>query len=187
MDLVTPSWRLIAARGLVALLFGLLAFVWPGVTLGALAVLFGVYALVDGLLAIGVGARSGSRAQAWTFGLEGLLGVAVGLVALLWTRAALTLVMSGFGLWALATGTLELLAAHALRGVGAAPTMLRVGGVLSLILGMVVLTAPYASAVAFVVVLASYALVFGAAMLGQAMDLRRHPGRRAPASVESHA
>jgi uncharacterized membrane protein HdeD (DUF308 family) len=187
MDLVTPSWKLVAARGVVALLFGIVAFLWPALTLSALALLFGVYALVDGLLAIGVGARSGSSAHAWTFGLEGLLGVALGLVAIQWTHATITLVVYGFGLWAIATGTLELLAAHALRGSGAATTMLRVGGVLSLLLGVVVLVAPYGSAVAFLVVLASYALTFGAAMIGHAMDLRRYPARASATTVESHA
>jgi len=177
MDLASSNWKLVAARGAAALLFGLVAFLWPSLTLGALAVLFGAYTLVDGLLAIGVGARSASTVHAWAFGLEGLLGIALGLVAMVWTREMITFVLYGIGLWALATGALELLAAHALRSLGPAGTMLRVGGVLSLLLGFVVIIAPYASAVAFVVVLASYALTFGAAMLGHALDLRRHEPR----------
>jgi uncharacterized membrane protein HdeD (DUF308 family) len=177
MNLATTNWKLVGARGVAALLFGFIAFLWPSLTLGALAMLFGAYTIVDGLLAIGIGARSASTAHAWTFGLEGLLGVALGLVAMGWTRAAITFVVYGIGPWALTTGALELLAARALRSLGPAATMLRVGGVLSLLLGFVVLLAPYASATAFVVVLASYELTFGAAMLGHSMDLRRHEPR----------
>lgn len=174
MITVTPSWKLVAARSLVAILFGVVAFLWPSLTLSALAALFGVYTLLDGLLAVGLAARASSRAYAWAFGLEGILGIALGLAALVWTREAITFVVDVIGLWAIATGVLELVAARALRTLGMATTMLRVGGVLSLVLGFVVVTAPYASAIAFVVVLASYALTFGAAMLGHAIDLRRH-------------
>ncbi len=187
MDLVTPGWKLVAARGVVALLFGIVAFLWPSLTLSVLAMLFGAYTLVDGLITVGVGARSGSAAHAWTFGLEGLLGVALGLVAMLWTRSAITFVVYGVGLWAIATGGLELVAARALRAADGAGTMLRVGGLLSLLLGFVVIVAPYASAVAFGVVLASYTLTFGAAMLGHASDLRRHGPRAASRPVEAHA
>jgi uncharacterized membrane protein HdeD (DUF308 family) len=184
---MNPSWKLVAARGGAALFFGVVAFVWPSITLSALAVLFGAYTLVDGALAISLAARAGSAAHAWAFGLEGLLGIALGLASMAWTRAAIMFVMYGIGLWAIVTGLLELLAAHALRALGTAPTMLRVGGVLSLLLGFAVIVAPYASAVAFVVVLASYALTFGAAMIGHALDLRRHEHRSDIESLEHHA
>jgi uncharacterized membrane protein HdeD (DUF308 family) len=183
MIVITPSWKLVAARSVVALLFGVVAFLWPSLTLDALAALFGAYTLLDGLLAIGLAVRASSRAYLWAFGLEGQLGIALGFGALVWTRAAITFVVDVIGVWAIATGVLELVAARALRTLGMATTMLRVGGVLSLVLGFVIVTAPYASAVAFVIVLASYALTFGAAMLGHAIDLRRH---ERPMSLHIH-
>src|SRR5689334_13787086 len=144
MDFVAPSWTLVAARGIAALVFGFVAFLWPSLTLSALAMLFGAYTLVDGLLTVGVATGAVPSSHAWSFALEGLLGIAFGLAAMMWTRAAITLVVYGVGLWALATGALELLAARALRDFGGGARTLRIGGWLSLLLGIGVILAPYA-------------------------------------------
>src|ERR1700681_2001068 len=78
VDDLARHWWVIALRGLAAVLFGVLAFVWPGMTLAVLVLLFGAYALVDGILAIVVAARGGTDHRLF-MGLEGVVGVLAGL------------------------------------------------------------------------------------------------------------
>jgi len=77
------NWRTLAFRGFAGVLFGCIALAWPHAKLGALVLLFGSYSLVDGLLAALTGRKLGPIAYAWMLPLEGVLGIGVGLLALL--------------------------------------------------------------------------------------------------------
>jgi len=79
------SWKPLAFRGFFGVLFGLIAFLWPSVTLFGLVLLFGAYVLVDGFLAITAAVRQRARERAWALALEGFIGVGIGLAAFLWT------------------------------------------------------------------------------------------------------
>lgn len=175
MDLLlVPSWRPLAVRGALGVLFGMGAFLWPDVTLASLVLLFGIYALLDGAVAITIGARVRATDAGWLFPLEGLLGVALGLLAVMWvgpTAIGLTIVV---GAWALFTGALELAAAIRLRHEVPGTSFLAFGGAASVLLGLLLVGFPHAGSLLLVVLLGSYALVFGTAMLVLAMQLRSH-------------
>lgn len=182
-----PGWRALAARGSLALLFALGAFLWPSVTVAALVLLFGVYALLDGTVAILVGSRVRASDRWWLLPLEGLLGVALGLLAIVWTGATTLGLTILIGIWALLTGGLEIAAAIRLRRDVPGETFLAFGGSASVALGLFLLSFPLAGSLLLVVLLGSYALFFGAAMLMLAFQLRDHeqhgsPGPHASAS-----
>jgi uncharacterized membrane protein HdeD (DUF308 family) len=173
MDLLfIPSWRAIAVRGSIALLFGLGACLWPNVTLAEFVLLFGVYALLDGIVAIVIGSRLRATDRGWLLPLEGLLGIALGLLALARGDAGTPLITILVGVWALVTGALELLAAHRLRQDIPGEAFLAFGGGTALAMGMLILLFPAAGSLLLVVLFGSYALIFGASLLMVAMQLR---------------
>ena len=166
------SWKPLACRGVIGVSFGVLAVLWPEMTLAVLVLLFGVYALLDGIVAIIVGAQHRAREHAWTLLLEGAAGVGLGLAILFWARTAAALVVILIALWAIATGILALFAAIRLRRDHPDELLLGIAGATSVTLGCTILFRPAAGTIVLVVLLGPYAFVFGAAMLLQALRLR---------------
>jgi uncharacterized membrane protein HdeD (DUF308 family) len=163
----------IALRGGVALAFGLIAFLVPGMALGTLVLLFGLYVLIDGIAAIVIGTRQRARERAWAVWLEGLAGVGLGLAALLWMRASVPVVVVPIAVWAIATGLLELFAAMRLGDELPGEALVAVGGVTSMLLGFTILLWPTAAASDLAALLGSYTLVFGSALLATALRAHR--------------
>jgi len=115
---LTRKWWLLALRGMVAVLFGLAALVWPGVTLTALVLLFGAYALVDGLLALIVSPLDRYEFDhGWVLLLKGLAGIATGVLTFLWPSVTAQALVYLIAAWAILTGALEAVAAVDLRNV----------------------------------------------------------------------
>jgi uncharacterized membrane protein HdeD (DUF308 family) len=159
-------------RGLVALAVGLLALVWPETALAALVVLFGVYVLVDGLALLYAAVRGGGG-QRWLLGLQGLVGVVVAAVAFVSPQATIVAAVYLFGAWAILTGLLG--AAVALRLAGDVPGagLLGVGGVLSVVLGVLLLRSPDAGALFLARLFGAYQVAAGVVQLTLAVRLRR--------------
>ena len=164
-------WKSFAWRGAIGLSFGLMALLWPGMTLAVLVFLFGIYALCDGIAAVVLGSRDRARERSWAILLEGFAGMGLALAILLWTRMPTRLLVLFVAFWAITTGILELFAAIRLRRELPGEVLLDIAGTASVFLGFAVLFWPTAGVV--VVLLGSYAVVFGAAMLIQAFRLRR--------------
>ena len=176
-DVLARHWWAIALRGLAAIIFGILAFVMPGVTLAVLVLLFGAYALVDGIFNIvaAVSGRSGQRSW-WMVLLEGLVSVAAGLVTFFMPGlTALTLVYV-ISAWAIITGVLEVVAAIRLRKEITNEWWLAASGVLSIVFGALVAIAPGAGALALIFWIGAYAVVFGAMLVALGFRLRRRHG-----------
>ena len=115
---LTRNWRLLALRGVVAVLFGLAALVWPGATLTALVLLFGAYALVDGLLALVVSRLDRHEFDhGWMLLLKGLAGIAAGVLTLLWPSITAQALVYLIAAWAILTGAFEVVAAVDLRNM----------------------------------------------------------------------
>ena len=102
-------------RGLFAVLFGLFALVWPGAALRVLAILYGVYAIVDGIGALMQAFRGGDAAHRAAYGILGALGVVAGILVLVWPGITVLLLALLVGLWAIVTGVAEIAAAIRLR------------------------------------------------------------------------
>jgi len=167
------NWWALVLRGLFAVLFGIGAFAWPGLTLGVLVLLFGAYALADGVFAI-VASLVGSPRQLpwWALLVEGLIGVAVGIVAFVWpgiTALALLYLIAG---WAIATGLFQVVAAFRLREEIHGEWMLALGGVLSVLFGLALVVSPGAGALALVWMIGAYAIAFGILLI--ALGFRLH-------------
>jgi uncharacterized membrane protein HdeD (DUF308 family) len=178
---LTDNWWLIALRGVAAVIFGILAFVWPGITLMTLVVLFGIYALINGILAL-AHALSAPKGYPRFGGLvvEGLISIAAGLAAFVWpgiTALALLLLIAA---WAIITGLLEILAAIELRKTISHEWLLILAGIVSLIFGVVMFLQPAAGALAFIWWIGAFAIVFGAILIGLAFRLREWGHRVAP-------
>src|SRR5271169_138844 len=113
---LTRNWWIVALRGVVAVLFGVFALVWPRSTLDLLVLLIGAYALVDGVFAIVAGfSNRAGHDRWWVLWLEGLVGIAAGVVIVLRPGLATLLLLDVVALWAIVTGVLELVAAVGLR------------------------------------------------------------------------
>ncbi len=156
------------------IVFGILAFVWPGITLFVLVILFGAYAIVDGVFAFVSAYRaSKNRDTAWPFLLEGILGVIAGIVAFLWPNITAIALLYVIAAWALVTGAFELYAAVKLRRELESEWWLALSGVASVIFGLLLVFLPGPGALAVVWLIAAYAIVFGVLLLALAIRLRR--------------
>src|SRR5829696_4846109 len=183
LPVLSRNWWLVALRGLAAIVFGVLAFVWPAITLWALVLLFGAYMLVDGIFAIVAAVRAAGReARWWLLLIEGVLGVLAGLVAAFWPGLTALALLYFIAAWAIVTGILEIVGAIRLRQEIVGEWALGLSGALSVIFGilLVVLPAP-AGLLSLVWLIGAYALAFGALVLVLAFRLRSEAGREAPA------
>lgn len=174
LDILARNWWAFALRGVAALVFGILAILWPGVSLTALVLLFGAYALVDGLFAIiSAIARGGGERRWWVLLLEGLVGIAAGVFT--FARPGLTLLALLYliGGWAIITGILEVAEAIRIRKLITGEWALILGGILSVLFGFLLFIAPAAGAIAIAWWIGIYALVFGAVMIALSLRLRR--------------
>jgi uncharacterized membrane protein HdeD (DUF308 family) len=169
------NWWAVALRGGAAVLFGLFALLRPGVALGALVFVFGVYALLDGVFAAVAGIRAAEHHERWWPALlEAVLGVGAALAAFLVPAATVVGLLYVVAAWALTSGGLKLAGAiHLGRHVPGA-WWLAVAGFVSLVFGVLLLVAPGAGVLALVWWIGVYGLVRGTTLLVLAFRLRRH-------------
>ena len=171
--LFAARWWAVLLRGIVAIVFGALAFAWPGVTVGTLVLLFGFYALVDGVFSLftAIGGRR-HREDRWWLALEGIVGIWAGIVTL--RAPALTALVLVFfiSIWAMATGFLRIAAAVRLRQEISGEIWLVLSGVLSVLFALMLMMRPAVGAIGLVWVIAGYALVLGLFQVMLGFELR---------------
>ena len=156
------NWWLIALRGLFAVLFGLAALIWPNLILVSLVFLFGAYLLADGLLAViaGVSRHNGSQPW-WLLLIEGLMGIGAGVLTFLSPGLTAIALLYLIAVWAIITGMVEIVSAIRLRAEIENEGLLALSGILSVVLGVVLVIWPGASALGLVWLIGAYAVVFG--------------------------
>lgn len=166
------NWWAFAIRGVLGILFGLIAIAVPGAAMLTLVFIFAAYAFADGVFAIVAAVRAASRHERWMlFVLEGIVGIAAGVLALLLPGITVILFVMLVAVWALLSGALMLAAAfHTDAAHGR--WWLALGGVASLIYGALLIVAPMIGALVLTWWIAAYALIFGVAMLVAAFHLR---------------
>jgi uncharacterized membrane protein HdeD (DUF308 family) len=168
-------WWLVLLRGIAAIVFGVLAFAWPGMTLLTLIILYGAYALVDGVLSLAAAmADRGGAVPRWWLAVAGLLGIAAGLLTFFWPGVTALVLITFVGVWALVRGVFEIVDAIRLRKQIDNEWLLILAGILSVLFGLAVLVAPGAGALALVWLIGAYAIVFGILMVALSFRLRRH-------------
>jgi len=167
------SWGWVVLRGVVAIVFGVLAFTRPGITLASLVLVWGAYAIADGVLALtsGFRIRDGGRPM-WQLLLIGVLGIAAGLLTFVWPGMTALLLLSFIACWALVTGVFQIAAAIRFRRVIPNEWMLILSGLLSVVFGVLMLARPGAGALAVVWLIGGYATLYGVLMLAVGFRLR---------------
>jgi uncharacterized membrane protein HdeD (DUF308 family) len=163
----------LALRGLVAVLFGLAALFWPGLILAVLILLFGAYALVDGVLAVIAAFRSSRRSTRRRLLLiEGVIGILFGILALLWPGLTALALLYIIAFWAILTGIARILMAIMLRREIENEWSMAVSGVLSVILGIVLTLLPGAGLLAYTWLIGLFALALGIMLIIYAFRVR---------------
>jgi uncharacterized membrane protein HdeD (DUF308 family) len=171
------NWWLLALRGLVAVLFGVLAFMWPGATLITLVWLFGAFALVNGILSLVLAAKTPKGyPKVGSLILGGLLGVLAGLLAFVMPGITALGLLILIAAWAIATGVMELVAAVRLRKTINNEWLLVLAGIASIVFGVLLLFQPGAGALALIWLIGAWAVVFGILLMILAFRMRNWKG-----------
>jgi len=170
LQLLARRWWALALRGVIAVLFGLLTFFIPGITLISLVLLFGFYAILDGIFDI-VSAMK-APGHHWPLLVEGIVGIVAGLVTFMWPAITAMVLVYLIAFWAILTGLLEIVAGIRLREVIANEMLLILLGVISTLFGILIIIFPGAGALAIIIWIGAYALVFGIILIALAFRLR---------------
>ncbi|MCU7730798.1 HdeD family acid-resistance protein [Actinoplanes sp. KI2] len=189
LETLSRHWWAVALRGAAAILFGVLALVWPGITVLALVLLFGAYALVDGAftLAAAFGNRDGGRTRgdrAWLFA-RGIAGILTAVIAVVWPGITALALLWVIALWAMVTGVLEIVAAFRLRKEMRHEWLLALSGALSVLFGVLLVVWPAAGVLTLVVLIGIAAIAFGITLLTLGLRLRQ-ARRHDPAAAGQH-
>jgi len=173
---LSGNWWALALRGVAAILFGLLVIALPGLTLAALIVLFGAYALVDGVFAVATGARSVKGTRRTLLLVEGAVGVIAGLLALLWPGLSAVVLLYIVSLWAILGGLLRIVTAILLRREIENEWAMISSGALLVLLGVVLGALPGVGLLSLAWLIGIFALGAGVALIWLALRVR---GQRA--------
>ena len=173
LEALKRDWWLLVLRGVCAVLFGVLAFAWPGMTLATLVILFGAYALVNGIFTLSTAFREpGGTPGKGTMVLLGLLGVAAGVLTFFYPGITALTLLVVIAWWAIVTGVFEIAAAVKLRKQLSNEWLLILSGALSVLFGVLLIVMPSAGALSIVWLIGAYAIVFGILLLALAMKLK---------------
>ena len=176
------NWWLILLRGVCAIIFGVLTFIWPGITLLTLVLFYGAYALIDGAIAIWAAIVGGEPAPRWWLLIVGLLGIAAGLVTLLMPGVTALVLLYFIAFWAILTGVMQIVGAIRLRKEIDNEWLLAASGVLSVLFGVILIVQPGAGALGLLFVIGAYAVIYGVILIGLALRLRSHSHSHAVAA-----
>jgi uncharacterized membrane protein HdeD (DUF308 family) len=166
-------WWLVAIRGLLAVLFGLAAIVWPGLTLFVLVILFGAYALVDGVMAVIVSFQERKNVrQWWVVLLGGIAGIIAGVLTFVWPAITALVLLYLIAVWAIVTGILEIAAAFSGQLPVAHEWTLILAGILSVLFGVLLAILPGVGLLSLVWLIGIYALAFGIVLIIRAFQFK---------------
>ena len=169
---VSGNWWALAVRGVAAVLFGLAALIWPGLTLAVLIILYGAYALVDGVFAIVAGLRAGSGTRRWLLLAEGALGILTGLIAIFWPGVSAVVLLYIIAFWAIFGGLLRIVGAVLLRREIDNEWTMALSGVLWVLLGIVLFALPGAGLLSLAWLIGIFALGAGITLIALAFRVR---------------
>ena len=171
---LAKNWWLLLLRGIAAIISGVLAFAWPGLTLLTLILLYGAYALTDGVIAIIAAIKGDAPAARWWLAVVGILGIVVGAFTFMLPGMTALILLFTIGGWAIAIGVLQIVGAIRLRNEIDNEWLLILSGVISVLFGVGVVAQPGAGALALVWLIATYAIIAGVLYVGLAFRLKKY-------------
>jgi len=173
VPIITRHWWALVVRGVIALILGILALVFPNVTIVFAAAFFAAYLVIDGALAIVAGVRAAeTHRRWWPFALEGVLGLIAGVLAFAWPGVTVVVLIALVAAWAILSGLALLIPAFRLPG-GTGKGWLILSGAISLLLGIVILFEPEAGIFYIVLTIGIYAILFGIGLVALGLRIRR--------------
>jgi uncharacterized membrane protein HdeD (DUF308 family) len=174
LQALARNWWLLLLRGLCAVVFGVLTFLWPAITLITLVLLLGAYTLADGIFSLAAAVMGGPAKSRWWLVVVGLLGIAAGIFIFLWPGVSALLLLIYVGAWSIATGVMQIIGAIALRKEIRDEWLLIAGGILSVLFGTFVIVAPGSGALALLYVIGTFAIAYGIILILFSLRLHRH-------------
>ena len=174
-QILRHGWWLLLLRGIALILFGILAFAWPGLTLLTLVLFWGAYAAADGILALvsAFSSRGGSMMPRWWLILVGITGIAVGALCFIAPRTAVAALLTLIAAWAMVVGIAQIAGAVTLRNEIEGEWMLLASGFLAIAFGAIVILQPVAGALSIAWLIASYAILGGVCLVGLSFRVKR--------------
>ena len=168
------NWWLLLVRGLVAIVFALLTWAQPGVSLAALVLVFGIYVLADGLLGVwsAIAKRRDNR-HWWLLLLWGVVGIVVGVMTFIMPGITGLVLLMYIAAWAVITGVLQIVAAIRLRKEIKGEWLMILSGLVSVAFGVLLFLQPGAGALAVAWIIAAYAFIFGVLLVLLAFKVRK--------------
>lgn len=176
MRIMADHWWVPLLRGVLAILFGILTFVVPGLTLAALVLLWGAYALVDGVFHV----VAGVRGKWWGLVLLGILGIAAGVVTFLWPAITAITLLWLIAFWAIFVGVLQISAAIRLRKEIQGEWLWILAGLCTVLLGVLLIFNPGAGALSVLWLIGTFAIVWGILLVILSLKLKGLGGGLAP-------
>ncbi|MDE3150903.1 MAG: HdeD family acid-resistance protein [Gemmatimonadota bacterium] len=171
--MLTRNWGWVVLRGVVAIMFGVLTLMRPGITLALLLLWFGAYALVDGVFMIVWAIANRHGQPRWgTLLFGGLLGVAAGVVTMLMPQITAFALITLVAVWAIVMGIVEIVAAVRLRREITGESFFIIAGLLAVAFGVIAFALPVTAALAVAMWVALYALVSGVLLVAFGFRLR---------------
>jgi uncharacterized membrane protein HdeD (DUF308 family) len=178
---VSKYWWIFSLRGIIAIVFGLAALLWPALTLGIMVLLFGLFALLEGLLTVVTSFGKGDEKGGWTLLLEGLVGLLVCVIVLLgtsigsilWPKVAAVMLVYYIAGWAILSGLFKIITAFRIRNEVKGEWMLGLNGLVSILVGVILFLRPGAGVLAVAWLIGVLAIIVGIFQLGLGMKFRK--------------
>jgi uncharacterized membrane protein HdeD (DUF308 family) len=172
LELLSRRWHLVVVRGVVAILFGVVAIAWPRITVLVLALLWGCYLLLDGIASIAMGSAGRGTDRGYPIVL-GVLGIGAGVVSFVWPQITVIVLLVLIAVWAIMAGAVQIAAAIRLRKVIRNEWFLAISGAVTLILGLLLIVQPAEGAIALLVAIATFAIAWGVVLVVLGLRLRQ--------------
>lgn len=181
LELLSRRWHLVVLRGVVAILFGVVAIAWPEITVLALALLWGAYMLMDGIASIAMAMGQGTDRMYII--LLGILGIAAGIASFVWPQITVVVLLVLIAVWAIVAGVVQIAAAIRLRKVIRNEWFMVITGAVTLILGLLLIVQPAEGALALLVAIAFFAIAWGLVLVVLGLRLRQLRGSTATSAA----
>jgi uncharacterized membrane protein HdeD (DUF308 family) len=174
LEMICRRWWVLLLRGVVAILLGISAIAWPGITLVALNYVFGTFSVIDGIVALVIGFRGEADGTVWwTMVVLGVIAIAAGIIAFVWPGLTLLVLLTIIAVSAILRGTIEIAAAIRLRKEIDDEWILGLSGVLSILFGALIIYRPDAGLIAIALLIGAYMLALGILAVALSLRLRR--------------
>jgi uncharacterized membrane protein HdeD (DUF308 family) len=171
---LAQNWWVFLLRGLSAVVLGVLTFVWPAVTFATLVLLFGAYALIDGVLAVIAAVTGHTVTPRWWLAIVGIAGIAAGLLTFARPDLAAAALLLVIAVWAFASGAMQIIGAIQLRKEIDNEWLLILSGLLSIIFGAILLLRPAVATLALILTIGTFAILYGLLLIAFAIRLKGH-------------